>query len=204
MVNYCEYKENSIDLVTLYSCDYVTGRLPNIDTKAIAQMVMKNHLAKRTMHEDPNNIRGEDIRIDYDDNIQELARALCDQYALASNNTRKIKLSYEANSDIHKDSNESYWAIVHGKGETTELHSHENYKNYSVGPHVSSAFWIQVPENSGDFVFQYNPNPYMEGKKTIKSKEGCFLMFDSTLKHYVTENLSDDLRIVVSMNFNMV
>ena len=31
----------------------------------------------------------------------------------------------------------------------------------SRGPHVSAAFWVQVPENSGDFVFRYKPNPYI-------------------------------------------
>jgi len=115
-----------------------------------------------------------------------------------------IQLCCDANSKIHKDRNESYWAIVHGKGETTQLHSHENNKNYAAGPHISAAFWVKVPDNSGDFVFQYNPNKYMVSETTIKSVEGFFLMFDSTVKHRVTENLSDNHRIVVSMNFNLV
>ena len=80
----------------------------------------------------------------------------------------------------------------------------ENNKNYAAGPHISAAFWVKVPDNSGDFVFQYNPNKYMVSETTIKSVEGFFLMFDSTVKHRVTENLSDDYRIVVSMNFNLV
>ena len=49
---------------TLYSCDYIVGYLPEIDTRAIEKMVLENHAKKRVMHEDPNNIRGEDIRID--------------------------------------------------------------------------------------------------------------------------------------------
>jgi hypothetical protein len=44
----------------------------------------------------------------------------------------------------------------------------------------------------------------MVSETTIKSVEGFFLMFDSTVKHRVTENLSDDYRIVVSMNFSLV
>lgn len=34
------------------------------------------------MHEDPNNIRGEDIRIDYDENIKKLKNKLCAEYKL--------------------------------------------------------------------------------------------------------------------------
>ena len=187
---------------TLYSCDYIFGYLPEIDTRAIEKMVLENHAKKRVMHEDPNNIRGEDIRIDYDDNIKKLKNKLCSQYELISG--RKIELSCDANSKIHKDRNESYWAIVHDRGETTQLHSHENFKNYAVGPHISAAFWVKVPENGGDFVFQYSPNKYMVSETTMKSIEGYFLIFDSTLQHRVTENLSNDQRIVVSMNFNLV
>ena len=57
---------------TLYSCDYLSGQFPDIDTRAIEKMVLENHAKKRVMHEDPNNIRGEDIRIDYDENIKKL------------------------------------------------------------------------------------------------------------------------------------
>ena len=187
---------------SLYSCDYIFGHLPDVDTKAIERMVLENHKKKRMMHEDPNNIRGEDIRIDYDENIQKLKNQLCNEYK--SNTGMNIQLCCDANPKIHKDRNESYWAIVHNRGETTQLHSHENNKNYAAGPHISAAFWVKVPDNSGDFVFQYNPNKYMVSETTIKSVEGFFLMFDSTVKHRVTENLSDDYRIVVSMNFNLV
>lgn len=186
---------------SLYSCDYIVGYLPEIDTKAITDMVLSNHAKKRVMHEDPNNIRGEDIRIDYDGNIINLKNKLCHEYKSATG--RDIELCCDSNPKIHKDRNESYWAIVHGRGETTQLHSHENSKNYAAGPHISAAFWVKVPDNSGDFVFQYNPNKYMVSETTIKSVEGFFLMFDSTVKHRVTENLSDDYRIVVSMNFNL-
>ena len=45
-------------------------------------MVLENHAKKRVMHEDPNNIRGEDIRIDYDENIKKLKNKLCAEYKL--------------------------------------------------------------------------------------------------------------------------
>ena len=57
---------------SLYSCDYIVGYLPEIDTRAIEKMVLENHAKKRVMHEAPNNIRGEDFRIDYDENIKKL------------------------------------------------------------------------------------------------------------------------------------
>jgi hypothetical protein len=35
----------------------------------------------------------------------------------------------------------------------------------------------------------------------VKAEPGKFAMFDSTLPHFVTKNQSDELRIVISMNF---
>ena len=127
---------------------------------------------------------------------------MCDEYK--SNTGMNIQLCCDANPKIHKDRNESYWAIVHNRGETTQLHSHENNKNYAAGPHISAAFWVKVPDNSGDFVFRYKPNPYIVANKVIKSKDGGFLLFDSTMEHFVTKNCSDGLRIVISMNFKIV
>ena len=111
---------------------------------------------------------------------------------------KKLKLSYK------NDLNEAFWAVVHEKGESTNLHSHENHQNYQSGPHISAAFWVQVPENSGNFVFRYKPNPYVVANEVIFSKAGHFLMFGSTIEHFVTKNCSDGFRIVISMNFNIV
>ena len=32
---------------SLYSCDYIFGHLPDVDTKAIEKMVLENHKKKR-------------------------------------------------------------------------------------------------------------------------------------------------------------
>ena len=95
---------------SLYSCDYIVGYLPEIDTKAITDMVLNNHAKKRVMHEDPNNIRGEDIRIDYDGNIINLKNKLCHEYKTATG--RDIELCCDSNPKIHKDRNESYWQSI--------------------------------------------------------------------------------------------
>ena len=58
------------------------------------------------------------IRIDYDENVRKLKDRLCDEYKLRTGN--EIELCCDANPKIHKDRNESYWAIVHEKGDTTQ------------------------------------------------------------------------------------
>ena len=99
------------------------------------------------------------------------------------------------------DPNTAAWAVVHSRGEMTNLHSHESSENYSEGAHVSAAFWVQCPKDSGDFVFQYKPNPYIVEQHDIQPQQSHYAMFDSTMPHFVTKNCTDELRIVISMNF---
>ena len=96
--------------------------------------------------------------------------------------------------------NQRQYYKIHDKS----MKSTPNQQNYQSGPHVSAAFWVQVPENSGNFVFRYKPNPYIVANEVILSKPGHFLLFDSAMEHFVTKNCSDGHRIVISMNFNIV
>ena len=138
---------------TLYSVDYIAGELPNVNRKSIGEMVLRSYLAGNNMDENESSIRNEDIRIDYNDDIKQLAESLQSEwkkqvYEQYGVNDKSIELYWE------NDPNEAFWAVVHKNGEMTNLHSHESHNNYSRGPHVSAAFWVQVPENSGDFVFR--------------------------------------------------
>ena len=59
---------------TLFSCQYLTGCLEEIDTRSIADMVLKNYHKGRLMSSDSTSIRNEDVRIEFSHDIQELIR----------------------------------------------------------------------------------------------------------------------------------
>ena len=61
---------------TLYSVDYIAGELPNVNRKSIGEMVLRSYLAGNNMDKDESSIRNEDIRIDYNDDIKQLAESL--------------------------------------------------------------------------------------------------------------------------------
>ena len=184
------------EVVTLTKCEYLVGEL-NEDLQPLVDMVMRNYTEGRNMAEDPEDIREEDIRIEFTPQVQRIVKTLCDEWKTAFG--QEIESCYTGRLD--QDHNESVWAVVHNPGDITQLHTHETAEDYRSGAHVSAAFWIQVPPDSGDFVFQYHKNPYLLMQQTIKAQAGKFLMFDSTMPHHVTKNRSDGLRIVISMNF---
>jgi hypothetical protein len=182
--------------VTLFKSEFVTGCL-DVDLEDIKTSVMDCYANARFMAKDTDDIRAEDVRIPYTREIQRVVKTL--EAVWKKEYDKDIELCWQPGDD--SDPNSAVWAVVHNHNQSTNLHSHESSDNYQGGAHVSAAFWVHVPENSGDFVFQYKPNPYIVDQHTISPKPGQFAMFDSTLPHYVTRNLSDDYRVVVSMNF---
>jgi hypothetical protein len=184
------------EVVTLTKCEYLVGEL-NEDLQPLVDMVMRNYNQGRNMSQEAEDIREEDIRIEFTPEIERITKTLCDEWKTAFDH--EIELCWQNRPG--EDPNESFWAVVHDHNESTNLHSHESAHDYEHGAHISAAFWIQVPQDSGDFVFQYQRNPYLREQKIIKAQAGKFLMFDSTLPHHVTKNRSNGLRIVISMNF---
>lgn len=184
------------DRVTLYKREYLVGFL-NEDLSELEAMIMRNYNEGRNIAHWEDDIRYEDIRINFTPQVQRIARTLEEEWYKSFG--AKIELCWQGREE--DDPNSAFWSVVHAKGESTNLHSHETADNYEGGAHVSAAFYVKVPPKSGDFVFQYKPNPYVINQKVIRAEPNKFLMFDSTMPHFVTKNHSEDLRIVVSMNF---
>ena len=117
-----------VEKKTLYSCDYFTGEFSDVNRKEIGKIVLQNYLSGNNMDPDTSSIRNEDIRIPFDDNIRDLASKLANIWASAAPTGKKLELAYK------NDPNEAFWAVVHAKGESTNLHSHENQQNYHQFP----------------------------------------------------------------------
>lgn len=182
--------------VTLCKTEYLVGQL-NEDLQELEAMIMRNYNEGRNIAPWEDDIRYEDIRINFTPQVQRIAKTLEDEWYKEFG--AKIELCWQGKEGT--DPNCAFWSVVHAKGESTNLHSHESADNYEGGAHISAAFYVKVPPKSGDFVFQYKPNPYIIKQEVIKAEPNKFVMFDSTMPHFVTKNHSDDLRIVISMNF---
>ena len=102
------------------------------------------------------------------------------------------------------------WAIINKKNNFNTEHTHPN--NY-----LSAAYYVKAPENCGSFNIS-NPNQIareriaISNKKTefnqisaqIKPVEGDLLLFPAYLPHSVGINLSDEDRIVISFNVDIL
>ncbi len=100
-----------------------------------------------------------------------------------------------------------FWFNVSKHGDYQEFHRHAN-------SHFSIVYYITVPENSGDLVFQsFETNTDMfslpSNEVTDASCKTCvyepiesaLVIFRSNLIHMVKKNLSNRNRISISANF---
>lgn len=104
----------------------------------------------------------------------------------------------------------SMWAIINKKGNFNIEHTHPN--NY-----LSAAYYVKAPDNCGNFKAT-NPNilnRHIRAKSeqanelnsnsaSIKIKEGDLLIFPAYLPHSVEENKSDEDRVIVSFNIDIL
>lgn len=117
-------------------------------------------------------------------------------------------MNWDVNSQLVKISN--MWAIINIGGASNARHHHGNST-------ISAAYYIKAPKNCGEIVF-YDPRPapvfsHPRAKKpntfnamvnSINPVEGGLVLFPSYLDHSVNSNLSNEERIVVSFNINLV
>ena len=104
----------------------------------------------------------------------------------------------------------SLWSIINPSNAYNSRHNHPNNL-------LSSAYYAKVPKNSGTINF-YDPRPaaaYLNARPrkinlingetyTIVPKEGLLVLFPSYLQHDVEPNLSNEERVILSFNLNLI
>lgn len=99
---------------------------------------------------------------------------------------------------------EYLWGHVHEKNMSTRVHNHGD-------SFVSTVLYLSVPEGSGKIIFRPQTKKCLWKQNQIlvpdeisyTPQKGMFLLFPGDLEHYVTRNLSSDLRVSLSLNFTL-
>lgn len=93
---------------------------------------------------------------------------------------------------------DTYWSHIHHKYESCDTHFHTNDNNTLL---LSWVYYVRVPPNSGDLVFILDDKDSRVPLSIVTPKENTLILFPSFLRHKVTKNLSDEIRVSVAGNF---
>jgi uncharacterized protein (TIGR02466 family) len=125
---------------------------------------------------------------------------------------------------VRRFSQQMEWDLGKGNLEMSSLWININSANSYHGLHmhplsvVSGTFYLQVPKDSGSIKFEDprsglymaapppKPKTKIENQRHIevKSKAGEVVLFESWLRHEVTQNLSSEDRVSVSFNYEWI
>ncbi len=131
-------------------------------------------------------------------------------YSHINSNIKDVFNKYGWEYEESKVKCTSMWAIINKKGNFNIEHTHPN--NY-----LSAAYYVKAPDNCGNFKAT-NPNilnRHLRAKSdqanelnsnsaSIKINEGDLLIFPAYLPHSVEENRSDEDRVIVSFNIDIL
>jgi len=95
--------------------------------------------------------------------------------------------------DLNKALDIGYWFNDMPPQSVTIPHTHDDDDEL-----LSGAYYIKVPENSGNLIITTNKN-----KKEITPKEGQLILFKADCQHEVTKNNSQQDRLSIGMNFGL-
>jgi len=175
----------------IHTISFNRGYVPGVDNKKFKEIILKD---PKPFNKDTKDIRYilsryEDTRFPMNPELKKILDHIAAQFNYLHN--KKLKLL-------------SFWAHVHEKNMSTVIHNHTLKEDYEGNTSLSGVYYVQVPKKSGHLVLLYPHNSCVTYKFPIMPKTGEFFLFPSTMDHYVTRNLSNDLRISVSFNFTVM
>ena len=168
----------SVDLINLVKIDLLKGR-SNADLNSLSRILRDNY--DNRLLDDVTTSSYEDSYCPPNDIIDGVIREMKNDFYAATKEEIEV---------------ENYWGHIHEKNMSTNCHNH-------CSSYVSGVLYVEAPKGSGILVFRPRINQYDNAAYVSKfePERGIFYMFPSHLDHYVSRNLSDDLRISVSFNF---
>ena len=176
----------------LYSLNVFTSSIEGLNNKRLAELALEEaeNLEKRKS-EDPSATGYEDSPLD--------------PAALEVKQLRHtIKKIMSEHIDPRLNEGE-IWAHVLKRGETTQIHSHRNKKDWDL-LNVSWVYYPRIPEGEnigGKIVFQTHIGSIKNINKDFTPKTGMFIIFPSWLSHFTTRCSSEEIRISISGNYRV-
>jgi len=168
----------SVDLINLARIDLLKGK-SDADLDSLSKILRDNY--KSRLLDDVTTSSYEDSYCPPNEIVDGVIREMKNDFYAATKEEIEV---------------ENFWGHIHEKNMSTNCHNHTT-------SYVSAVLYVEVPEGSGKLVFRPRINQYDNSAYISKfnPEKGVFYMFPSHVDHYVSRNLSDEMRISISFNF---
>jgi len=176
--------------VDLHRVYFIRDHIDKIDKQDLIKDCLDAFKNNNRMSTDISDTRNEDLIIPKTKVLDELIGIIKDKFFIRYSQVLELL---------------NHWGQVHQQNESTNTHDHVDCFDIKNSPDLSGVYYLQVPKDSGDIVFQWPTNKYNQYKRWwFKPKAGDLLLFPSTLDHFVSKNIAFEKRIAISFNFKIL
>ena len=167
-----------VELITIAKIDIMKGMV-NVDLDSLSKILLDNY----------------DNKFDCEIESTYFEDSICPPNEIVDDIIQQIQIDFNAATG-EKITPLNYWGHIHEKNMSTNMHNHND-------TYVSAVVYVDVPEGSGSIVFRPKLNQYDNSAYSSKfnPEKGVYYVFPGYLDHFVTRNMSDQLRISLSINF---
>lgn len=189
-----------MEFVNLYSVDILKTYLPEVDNKFFEKEILenfeKNNYANIDEVDSFHGAAYEDCALKVSDELKLLSNCM---WKASKEYIEKLypKKPYNLFLDISPKAH-AIWGHLIAPKEQSVYHNHDELGDIKY-LNLSAVYYVKVPENSGDLVF----NPYTHKHmwlERIKPEEKMLVVFPSWIPHYTLKNKSNEVRISIGAN----
>lgn len=184
------------------------------DCEAFNQKLAEDILAFdwKSYKEEHNLNFGDDLNSRTEDTFIPVDQAISVMHVLQQALEKATEIAPRLGWDLERHNLQlcQYWANVNAPFEYNMRHNH-------APNHLSGVYYVRVPENSGNIRFfderrtktvtepdDAFPTDLSNSSHTFNPVEGMLLLFPSWLDHLVGQNRSDEPRVSISFNIDVV
>ena len=173
----------------LHQVKIIRGEIKDVNNLVLEKECLQSYKNNKSISLDDTDTRNEDLIISKNNELNKLFSNIQNLFQKQFNQKTILQ---------------DFWAQVHGKNESTNIHDHVNILDLNNSPNYSGVYYVKIPKNSGKLVFQYPINKYNQSERYYYEPEvGDFFLFPSTLDHFVTKNKTNNYRIAISFNLKI-
>lgn len=188
--------------ISIYSVDVYAGILTGIDNNLLAEQILKNHKPGNLSlipAEDDRANGEEDSSLPETEEAAKLLNLILERVVEIIDEHYPQK-KYNINFAPEMFGKKMVWSHVIYPNESTGYHSHHAPEDYNF-LNLSCVYYVKTPPNCGRIKFV--PKTHNNKTWSIDPEEGLLIIFPSWIPHYTLRNLSNDMRISISANFNI-
>mgnify|MGYP005988303205 CR=1 len=157
---------------TFFICESLPSQA-NIQNDVLAQNINDSYI--RIEHKQDKRFK--DFHLQYQQNHTWLFQTINNEFSLNFNNTLNLI---------------SVRGQISRQNESTIKRNHIDLNDLKSSPDYTIIYFVKG--NSGDLILEYDDHRVKNLYQSIPVKEGKYVLFNSSLNYYITENKNKDIR----------